>query len=127
MVTHPEQFASGGTYLENGTQAVQFAEGGYMKISVFEGEAWELEHFKPLSAAYELTLLEQPLTLANAAEHADADIISTFIYSKLPPEVLDKLEQVKLIATRSTGFDHIPLDICNERGIIVCNVPTYGP
>lgn len=31
-----------------------------------------------------------------------------------------------MIATRSTGFDHIDLGACKERGILVSNVPIYG-
>ena len=31
-----------------------------------------------------------------------------------------------MIATRSTGFDHIDLEHCRQRGIVVSNVPSYG-
>jgi D-lactate dehydrogenase len=41
-------------------------------------------------------------------------------------KILDKFENLKLIATRSTGFDHIDLKECKKRKIIVCNVPNYG-
>jgi D-lactate dehydrogenase len=40
--------------------------------------------------------------------------------------VLAQLPNLKMITTRSTGFDHIDLDYCSEHGITVCNVPTYG-
>ncbi len=53
-------------------------------------------------------------------------LISTFIYSKLDRQVLEKLAAVKLIATRSTGFDHIDIAFCRGRGISVSNVPKYG-
>ncbi|MFW6053202.1 MAG: NAD(P)-dependent oxidoreductase [Persicimonas sp.] len=33
---------------------------------------------------------------------------------------------MKMVATRSTGFDHVDTDICRERGVTVSNVPTYG-
>jgi D-lactate dehydrogenase len=33
---------------------------------------------------------------------------------------------LKLITTRSTGFDHIDLEKCKKQGITVCNVPSYG-
>jgi D-lactate dehydrogenase len=36
------------------------------------------------------------------------------------------LPRLRLIATRSTGFDHIDLDYCRRSGITVCNVPDYG-
>ncbi len=55
-----------------------------------------------------------------------ADVISVFINSQLRKETLDKFADLKLILTRSTGFDHIDIDECKRRGIKVCNVPDYG-
>jgi D-lactate dehydrogenase len=40
--------------------------------------------------------------------------------------VLEQFDDLKLIATRSTGFDHIAVDYCREQGITICNVPSYG-
>lgn len=59
-------------------------------------------------------------------EDLDAEAISVFIYSKVSKEVLDKFPNLKFIATRSTGFDHIDIEECKRRGIKVANVPTYG-
>ena len=56
----------------------------------------------------------------------DAEILSCFIYSKLQKEQLDKLPKLKLIVTRSVGFNHIDLEECAKRKIVVCNVPDYG-
>ena len=52
--------------------------------------------------------------------------MSPFIYSDLSADVLRHLGGLKLIATRSTGFDHIGLEYCDTHGITVCNVPVYG-
>jgi D-lactate dehydrogenase len=41
-------------------------------------------------------------------------------------ETLDKLPKLRMIATRSTGVDHIDLRAASEKGIVVCNVPDYG-
>jgi D-lactate dehydrogenase len=41
-------------------------------------------------------------------------------------EVLDQLPRLRAVATRSTGYDHIDLAACRERGVVVSNVPTYG-
>jgi D-lactate dehydrogenase len=54
------------------------------------------------------------------------DIISPFIYSKMNKNVLDKLPNLKMIATRSTGMDHIDLAECKKRKIEVTSVPVYG-
>jgi D-lactate dehydrogenase len=66
------------------------------------------------------------LSITNALAQKDAEIISTFIYSKLGSDVLEHFPNLKLIVTRSTGYDHIDLDYCNKHGITVCNVPSYG-
>lgn len=64
--------------------------------------------------------------LDNAGELNDPEILTVFIYSKVTKEVLDKFPNLKLLTTRSTGFDHIDLNACRDRGVIVCNVPSYG-
>ncbi len=97
-----------------------------MKIVAFEIEPWEREAFAELGEEHSLILLESKLTAVNAKDYADADVISTFIFSNLDQNVLEQFDHLKLIATRSTGFDHIAVDYCNEKGITICNVPTYG-
>jgi D-lactate dehydrogenase len=56
----------------------------------------------------------------------DAEILSVFIYSDLDATLLRRLPRLKMIATRSTGYDHIDTAFCREMGIIVSNVPSYG-
>lgn len=70
--------------------------------------------------------ISEPLTSENAGQYADAQIISTFIYSDLGSAVLQQLPHLKLIATRSTGFDHIDTNYCQANGLLVSNVPSYG-
>jgi D-lactate dehydrogenase len=36
------------------------------------------------------------------------------------------MPDLKLVCTRSTGYDHIDLDACRERDIVACNVPAYA-
>jgi D-lactate dehydrogenase len=97
-----------------------------MKIAVFEVEDWERDAFRSLQEEHEVVFLNEPLNAANAGRYADADVVSTFIYSNLNRMVLEQFEHLELIATRSTGYDHIDGDYCGEHGIIVSNVPTYG-
>ncbi|MFA6105479.1 MAG: NAD(P)-dependent oxidoreductase [Patescibacteria group bacterium] len=56
----------------------------------------------------------------------DTEILASFVESPINKAVLDKMINLKLIATLSTGYDHIDLKECKKRGIIVENVPTYG-
>ena len=97
-----------------------------MKIVAFEVEDWEAQAFEELDDRYELRTTRDSLRADNAADYADADAVSTFINSQLSADVLKQFDHLKVISTRSTGYDHIDLDHCNDRGIVVCNVPTYG-
>ncbi|MHB9029799.1 MAG: hydroxyacid dehydrogenase [Candidatus Latescibacterota bacterium] len=97
-----------------------------MNIVIFEVESWERDTFRPLESIGKVHLTEEPLNSATMGRYRDADIISTFIYSKLDHEILRSFKHLQLIATRSTGVDHIDLDFCSERHILVANVPTYG-
>jgi len=56
----------------------------------------------------------------------DAEVISTFITTKFPRAILEQLPNLKLLCTRSVGFDHIDVPYCAERGIVVAHVPDYG-
>ncbi len=97
-----------------------------MKITVFQTEEWEREAFEPLKKDYDITFCPEELTDKNADQYTGSEIISTFIYSDLSSDILSKLPNLKLICTRSTGYDHIDLDYCAENNITVCNVPSYG-
>ncbi len=97
-----------------------------MKISIFEIEQWQREAFKPLEKDHDVTYTQKPLISETVGEHGEAEIVSTFIYSKVDREVLSGLPNLKLIATRSTGFDHVDWEYCNEHDIRIANVPTYG-
>jgi len=97
-----------------------------MKVIIFEVEPWEAKTFEQLQTEHEVQCVDESLTPDNADQYADAQIISTFLYSDVSATVLQQLPNLKLIATRSTGFDHIDTAYCQEKGITVCNVPSYG-
>lgn len=97
-----------------------------MKIAIFEVEEWEREQFDALREEHELRFSSEKLTPRNAGDFSDAEIVSTFIYSDLGKETLGKFDRLQLIASRSTGFDHVDLDTCREKDVAVCIVPDYG-
>ena len=97
-----------------------------MKIAIFDVEHWECETFEPLKEEHEVVYEEGALDAEAAEKHGDAEIISPFIYSDFSREVLDRFANLKFIATRSTGVDHIDMDWCRENGVAVSNVPSYG-
>jgi len=94
------------------------------KIIFFEVASWEREELKKIFP--EALLIEKPLTEENVSEFADVEIASCFIYSNFSKTVIEKLPKLKLIATRSTGVDHIDVSFCHQKNIAVCNVPEYG-
>ena len=97
-----------------------------MKIIIFEAEGWEQEAFSAFQEKEDVILLQEKLSPENVAQYSDAEIVSTFIYSNLSTEVLEQLPHLKLIATRSTGFDHIDTQYCQAHNIAITNVPEYG-
>jgi D-lactate dehydrogenase len=56
----------------------------------------------------------------------EAEILIVFIYSQISQRVIENLPNLKLIVTRSVGYDHIDLKSTRKHGIEVCNVPDYG-
>ncbi|HBN08054.1 MAG TPA: hydroxyacid dehydrogenase [Cyanobacteria bacterium UBA8530] len=80
----------------------------------------------PCLEGHPLVLNPGRLTPENVEMAREAEILSVFIYSRLTAELLDALPNLRLIATRSTGYDHIDLAVCKKRGIIVSSVPSYG-
>lgn len=97
------------------------------QIVFFEVEDWVRDFLASRGVElHRLKLIKSPLDESNVKEASDAEIVSVFIYSRVNKAVLDKLGKVRLIATRSTGYDHIDVEGCARRGIIVCNVPRYG-
>lgn len=96
------------------------------KIAFFELEDWQKDYFTGKIAEAELSFFDDPLTIDNIELAKGCQIISPFIYSAIDKNILEKLPDLKMIATRSTGFDHIDVTYAKEKKIAVCNVPFYG-
>ncbi|MGE3703528.1 MAG: hydroxyacid dehydrogenase [Hyphomicrobiaceae bacterium] len=97
-----------------------------MKVVVFETEEWEHQACLRLEPQHEVECTRERLDPHTAAPYASAEIVSTFVNSQLGADVLTQFPRLKLIATRSTGYDHIDLDWCKAHGVAVANVPDYG-
>ena len=97
-----------------------------MKVVIFETEQWEHRACATLSSEHRIACVREALNEETAAAHGDAEVVSPFVTSRLNAEVLARLPKLKLIATRSTGYDHIDLDYCRAHGVTVSNVPDYG-
>jgi len=56
---------------------------------------------------------------------ADADILVVSNYP-VSEEVIEKSVNLKIIAVAFTGVDHIAMDLCRSKGILVCNAAGYS-
>jgi len=97
-----------------------------MKVAFFEVEKWERERFRARLRDVQPLFFADTVQEVERGEFKDAEGLCVFIYSRLTRDVIMSLPRLRLIATRSTGFDHIDLDACRERHITVTNVPYYG-
>ena len=54
------------------------------------------------------------------------EVLSNFIQEKVDSEFIESHPNLKLIATRSTAYDHINTEACRKRGLRIAFVPNYG-
>ena len=101
-----------------------------MKMLLFdyresEHEFFEKNEFKDI----DITFFNGPLnemTRLSEEQLNETDVVSVFIHSNLTEEVLKKFCNLRVVATRSTGYNHIDLKYCTEKHISVFNVERYG-
>jgi D-lactate dehydrogenase len=79
-------------------------------------EGFEIQVHPPLASAEELIA---------AAQDTDV-LLMRDQFGQVTAEVLDACPRLRLIVTRSAGYDHIDLEAARARGVVVCNVPDYG-
>lgn len=97
-----------------------------MKIAFFDIKGWEEPIIKKRLKGHIVKFFHESLSEAHLAKIKNCEVISGFIDSKFPKQIIDQLPKLKLIATRSTGFDHIDINECKKKRITVINVPSYG-
>ena len=92
-----------------------------------EVEPWEADRIKnKFSNCGNLHISKTTLQDTKINESAEIVVLSPFIHSRVDRQALEFLPDLKLVATRSTGLDHIDLEACRKKDVTVCNVPTYG-
>src|SRR3989338_97847 len=98
-----------------------------MKVAFFEIEYWQKGYLaEKLPKNMDVVFLSEKLSMDNIEKAKRFEIVSIFIDSVVSPAIISALPNLKMIATRSTGFDHISMDACKARNVTVCNVPSYG-
>jgi len=96
-----------------------------MTITHFDLQPWEKEFFEN-NLEMKQNFIHDSKIQNFLEEIKDVEILSVFIHTKVTQEIVDKLPNLKLVVTRSTGFDHIDTEYCKSQNITVCNVPAYG-
>jgi D-lactate dehydrogenase len=96
-----------------------------MRIAFFEIEDWEKARISE-KFGEDVYLNEEKLDENALPEENDFEVISVFAGSEVTEKVLAYFPNLKFIATRSTGFDHIDLEACKRKNILVSYVPGYG-
>lgn len=69
------------------------------------------------------TRVEDVETLIERSKDADAVVLSNFKY---PREVIENCPNLKYICVAFTGYDHVDMECCKERGITVSNCAGYS-
>ncbi len=98
-------------------------------IMFFETGPWDEAGVSPAdchAGSTEHRTTQEHLHEVADEEVADLTIASVFIGCTVDQEQLDRMPDLKLVCTRSTGYDHIDLEACSERGVTACNVPAYA-
>ena len=101
-----------------------------MKIFVYSYREFdEAEYFQKFSKEYgvELGICTDAPTLENAHLAQGYEYV-TIITSKIDRELMKKFHEmgVKMISTRTVGYDHVDIEAAKEFGIHVSNV-SYSP
>jgi D-lactate dehydrogenase len=98
-----------------------------MRIVVFEVMPGEKEALLAhLPRGHEIIFTEEKLTPEKVDLARGAQIISVFVKSEVRAEMFVQLPDLKLITTRSMGFDHINIAAAKASGVLVNNVRTYA-
>jgi len=100
-----------------------------MRIAFFLLGKGQKETISSRLGDHDLKFYSEPLNEGNIEDVKDSEIlISRFsgLSLKFNKEVLEKFPNLKFISTMSTGFDHIDLDYCKNKGVVVSNVPSYS-
>ena len=101
-----------------------------MKMLMFDFRDSEKEFFERNEFPdFDITFIKEPLnemSQLTQEQFDETDVISVFISSNVCEEVLKKFKNLRVVATRSTGYNHIDVKHCSQNNIAVFNVEEYG-
>ena len=97
-----------------------------MHITFFDLYSWEKREIRKQLKDHHLELFCESVSMEILEKVKNTEVISGFIYSTFGKKEIDMLPKLKMITTRSTGYDHIDVEYCKKKGIALCTVPFYG-
>ncbi len=97
-----------------------------MKIAFFELSKADQSSFLASFIGAEVVFFEEKLNADVVSKIQDVEVVSVFVDSMIDKNIIDALPNLKFIATRSTGFNHIDIEHAKTKNIKVSNVPAYG-
>lgn len=75
---------------------------------------------------HEVIFYAKPLVDTIPPELVAAEVLSVFVDSKVTASMIDSMPNLRHIALRSTGFDHVAVAHAESKGITISYVPHYG-
>lgn len=102
-----------------------------MKIVILEPLGVQEEYLKkllaPIAIKHEIVYYsdrkEDAKSLIDRAEDADIVVLTNFPFTR---EVMEHCPKLKYICVAFTGYNHIDMDYCREKGIVVSNCAGYS-
>ena len=89
-----------------------------MKMLMFDFRESEKDFFEQNKFSdIDITFISEPLnelSVLTEEQLCETDVISVFITSKVCENVIKKFKNLRVIATRSTGYNHIDVKTCSQ-------------
>jgi D-lactate dehydrogenase len=102
-----------------------------MKVAVFSSKSYDREFLTAAnqSHGHDLVFLEPRLTPATAFLAQGYEGVCVFINDQLDAETIGRLKacNVRVLALRSAGFNHVDIKAAAQAGMVVVRVPAYSP
>ncbi len=102
-----------------------------MHVAVFSAKPYDRQSLDTANTGqgHHLTYIDARLSAETAGLAQGANVICAFVNDDMSAPVIAKLatSDVKLIALRSAGFNHVDLPAATAAGIAVGRVPAYSP
>jgi D-lactate dehydrogenase len=100
-----------------------------MKVAVYSTHRFDKPYLLRAAGKHELIFINEELNESNTHLAQSCEAVALFTSDNASAEVLEKLSglNIKYIALRSVGYDHVDLHKAEELGLKVANVPAYSP